>query len=69
MRFVATTLIWLYQKVASPLLPGACRFHPSCSEYARQAIEKFGMGRGLLVSGWRLLRCHPWNDGGIDPVP
>lgn len=69
MRFLAATLIWLYQKVASPLLPASCRFHPSCSEYARQAIEKFGMRRGLLVSGWRLLRCHPWSDGGIDPVP
>ena len=69
MKFLATAFIWLYQKLLSPLLPPACRFHPSCSEYARQAIERLGIGRGLLISAWRILRCHPWSVGGVDPVP
>ena len=69
MKFLATSLIRLYQKLVSPLLPPSCRFHPCCSEYALQAIEKFGIGKGLLVATWRVLRCHPWCAGGVDPLP
>ena len=58
-----------YQKVISPILPESCRFYPSCSEYACQAIEKFGVGRGLFLSATRISRCHPWNTGGVDLVP
>lgn len=65
-------LIWLlrgYKRFLSPLLPSACRFHPTCSVYAREAIEKHGVPRGLWLGLKRLARCHPFHPGGIDPVP
>ena len=58
-----------YQYAVSPLLPPACRFYPSCSEYAAQAIAAHGPGWGLWLALRRLLRCHPWHPGGLDPVP
>ncbi|MBQ3017427.1 MAG: membrane protein insertion efficiency factor YidD [Clostridia bacterium] len=58
-----------YKKVISPLFPPACRFTPTCSEYAIEAIEKFGAIRGSLLGGYRLLRCNPFCRGGYDPVP
>jgi hypothetical protein len=58
-----------YQALARPLLPPACRFHPSCSDYAAQSVERFGAARGLLLAARRLLRCHPLHPGGCDPVP
>ena len=57
-----------YQLAISPLLPPSCRFYPSCSAYAMQAITCYGLWRGLYMTGWRLLRCHPWHPGGWDPV-
>ncbi len=69
MRSIALGLLWIYQRFVSPLLPAACRFHPSCSEYARQAIVLHGFLKGSLLSLWRLLRCQPWCEGGFDPVP
>jgi putative membrane protein insertion efficiency factor len=69
MRRLAELLIRLYQWVISPLLPPACRFYPSCSEYARQAIERFGVLRGGWLALRRLARCHPFHPGGLDPVP
>jgi putative membrane protein insertion efficiency factor len=57
-----------YQRAFSPLLGARCRYYPSCSEYAAQAIERFGILRGLVLAGWRLLRCNPWSRGGLDPV-
>ena len=57
-----------YQKLISPLLGPRCRYYPSCSEYAAQSIERFGILRGLVLAGWRLLRCNPWSRGGVDPV-
>jgi len=62
-------LIGLYRRAVSPLLPPACRFHPSCSEYASEAIATHGMGRGVALAAGRIARCHPWCDGGLDPVP
>jgi hypothetical protein len=62
-------LIWLYQAALSPLLPPACRFYPSCSHYAAEAIERRGVAVGLWLAALRLLRCHPWHPGGYDPVP
>jgi putative membrane protein insertion efficiency factor len=53
----------------SPLLPAACRFHPTCSEYAVQAVETHGLLRGAGLSAWRLARCQPFSKGGYDPVP
>lgn len=58
-----------YRKAVSPLLPASCRFYPSCSQYAFEAIEKHGAGRGALLALDRLKRCHPWHPGGFDPVP
>ncbi len=58
-----------YQLVLSPLLGPRCRFYPSCSAYAVEAITTHGPVRGLWLAGRRLLRCHPWNPGGLDPVP
>ncbi|MFN4219048.1 MAG: membrane protein insertion efficiency factor YidD [Candidatus Bipolaricaulia bacterium] len=69
MRALALFLITLYQKLISPLLPRTCRFYPSCSEYAKQAIQKYGLLRGVWLAAKRISRCHPRNPGGLDPVP
>src|SRR3954454_14847613 len=68
-RYVATLLIRIYQWTVSPLLGPTCRFHPSCSNYALEAINRFGMLRGGWLTVKRLGRCHPWHPGGFDPVP
>jgi putative membrane protein insertion efficiency factor len=57
-----------YQRAVSPMLGARCKYYPSCSEYAAQAIERFGILRGLVLAAWRLLRCNPWSHGGFDPV-
>jgi len=67
-RRVALLPIRAYQLLLSPMLGGRCRYYPSCSEYAAQAIERFGILRGVVLAGWRLLRCNPWSRGGFDPV-
>lgn len=64
-----TALIRGYQFTVSPLLGARCRFYPSCSEYAIQAIETQGVLRGTGLAAWRILRCNPWNHGGVDFVP
>ncbi len=69
MRFIALGLIRLYQVTVSPWLPGSCRFHPSCSRFAYEAIERYGIWRGGFMALRRLARCHPFNAGGYDPVP
>jgi putative membrane protein insertion efficiency factor len=66
---LAVALLDLYKRFLSPLLPRACRFEPTCSAYARGAIERHGLARGLALSVRRLLRCHPFHPGGLDPVP
>ncbi|MHB8693703.1 MAG: membrane protein insertion efficiency factor YidD [Solirubrobacteraceae bacterium] len=67
-RKVLVAPIRAYQRLISPLFGSRCRYYPSCSEYAVQAIERFGILRGLVLAGWRLLRCNPWSAGGVDPV-
>jgi len=62
-------LIRLYQRWVSPCLPPSCRFFPSCSEYAAQAVTRHGLFRGSWLALRRLLRCHPFHSGGYDPVP
>ena len=66
---VAIGLIRIYQWLISPILPRACRFAPSCSEYAAEAIQLHGVARGGWLALRRLLRCHPWGGDGFDPVP
>lgn len=62
-------LIRLYQLTLSPFFGRQCRFHPSCSHYAAEAIQTHGVFKGTWLAGWRLLRCGPWTPGGYDPVP
>ncbi|ESQ14462.1 MAG TPA: membrane protein insertion efficiency factor YidD [Chromatiaceae bacterium] len=69
MRRLAKLLIRTYQLVVSPFLGNHCRFYPSCSQYAIEAIDRFGTLRGSLLALRRLSRCHPWHAGGFDPVP
>ncbi len=68
LRLVATAPIRFYSRVISPLVPARCKYEPSCSHYAVHAVRRFGVLRGLVLSGWRLLRCNPWSHGGFDPV-
>jgi uncharacterized protein len=68
-RRLLVAIIRGYQKVISPALPAACRFYPSCSAFAATAIERHGPVRGGYLAARRLLRCHPFHPGGIDPVP
>ena len=67
-RVIAIGLIRTYKLVISPLLPSACRFHPTCSEYMKDAIEKHGVLKGVGMGLRRLSRCHPFHEGGFDPV-
>jgi putative membrane protein insertion efficiency factor len=69
MRHVVAFLIRLYQRFVSPLLGARCRFYPSCSNYALQAVLSLGTPRGAWLTVRRLARCHPWHPGGYDPVP
>jgi len=72
MSFVArilTTAIVAYRRYVSPALPARCRFYPSCSAYALEALQRHGAVRGTVLTIWRLLRCQPFHPGGYDPVP
>jgi putative membrane protein insertion efficiency factor len=69
MKRVALVLIGFYRSAVSPHLPPACRYYPTCSAYAAEAIEKYGFFRGSLMAARRILRCHPFHAGGYDPVP
>lgn len=69
MQRILKALIRLYQVLLSPWLGGQCRFHPTCSHYAIEAIDRHGALRGSWLAARRIGRCHPWHVGGIDPVP
>lgn len=69
MKTILVLLIRVYQRWLSPALPPSCRFYPSCSEYACEAILKHGALKGVYLGARRILRCHPWHAGGYDPVP
>ncbi len=62
-------LFRVYRTAIAPAIGPVCRFYPSCSHYAQEAVDTWGLGRGLLLTGKRLLRCHPFAAGGLDPVP
>ncbi|HEX5801562.1 MAG TPA: membrane protein insertion efficiency factor YidD [Azospira sp.] len=69
MKKLLVLLIRFYQYAISPLLGSRCRFHPSCSEYTAEAIQKHGVWKGARLGMKRISRCHPWHPGGYDPVP
>ena len=66
MTYAATLLVRGYQRFLSPLLRARCKYHPTCSQYALDALREFGFLRGSVLAGWRLLRCNPWSHGGVD---
>lgn len=68
MKALLISVVQLYKTIVSPFLPSACRFYPTCSEYAMQALEKYGAIRGSKMAAYRLLRCQPFCKGGHDPV-
>jgi uncharacterized protein len=68
MRFVGIGGIYLYRYTLGVLFPATCKYHPSCSQYAIDAFRRYGLFRGAVVAGWRLLRCNPWSHGGVDHV-
>ena len=69
MKTALLIMIKLYKKTLSPLLGNHCRFLPTCSEYTYGAVEKYGAGLGIYLGAKRILKCHPFHDGGYDPVP
>lgn len=69
MRWLAIKLIHVYRYILSPWVGNQCRFYPSCSHYAEQALETHGFVKGCYLTLRRLLKCHPWHQGGLDPVP
>ena len=68
LRRLATAPVRVYQRAISPALPARCKYYPSCSEYAIQAVRRYGILRGVVLAAWRLLRCNPWSHGGVDFV-
>ena len=67
-RWIVLGPIWVYRRLVSPLMPPRCKYEPSCSAYAEQAVREYGILRGLVLAVWRVLRCNPWSHGGFDPV-
>ena len=67
-RSIVIAPVRFYQRAISPALPARCKYHPSCSEYAVQAVRRYGVLRGVVLAAWRLLRCNPWSHGGVDFV-
>ncbi len=68
MRALTLAILRIYKRAISPLLPSACRFYPTCSEYMTQAVEKYGAAKGVWMGVKRLSKCHPFHEGGLDPV-
>jgi putative membrane protein insertion efficiency factor len=66
--FAGLGLVYVYRYTLGVLFPASCKYHPSCSQYAVDAIRKYGLVRGSVRAGWRLLRCNPWSHGGVDPA-
>lgn len=72
---IAMSVLWIYKRVVSPILHtllgpfSGCRFHPTCSVYAAEAVRRHGVGKGSILAAKRICRCHPWGECGHDPVP
>ncbi|MFV0633013.1 membrane protein insertion efficiency factor YidD [Demequina sp.] len=69
LRLILIGLIRLYQLVISPLLGPRCKYYPSCSSYGLEAVRVHGAAKGTILAAWRVLRCNPWSNGGVDDVP
>ncbi len=69
LEYILIAIILFYRKLISPMFPSSCRFYPTCSAYSLEAIKKYGPFRGIYLSVRRILKCHPYNKGGYDPVP
>jgi putative membrane protein insertion efficiency factor len=67
-RSIAIAPVRFYQRAISPAIPARCKYYPSCSEYAVQAVRRYGVLRGIVLAAWRLVRCNPWSHGGVDHV-
>jgi putative membrane protein insertion efficiency factor len=65
-KYLGIALVYGYRRLISPLFPGSCKFHPTCSQYAIDALRKYGLVRGSYLAARRLARCHPWSHGGVD---
>ena len=65
-RLIGVGLVWAYRLTLGALFPTTCKYHPSCSQYALDAVHKHGLVKGSLKAGWRLARCNPWSHGGVD---
>jgi uncharacterized protein len=68
MKYAAIAAVHVYRWTLGPLAAGSCKYHPSCSQYALDALRTYGFVRGSILAGWRLLRCNPWSHGGVDFV-
>ena len=68
MRYVGIAGVYAYRYTLGALFPATCKYHPSCSQYALDALRQYGLVRGTILTGWRLLRCNPWSHGGVDFV-
>ena len=66
MKYIGIGLVYVYRFTLGPFLGGQCKYHPSCSQYAIDALRKHGLVKGSALAGWRLLRCNPWSRGGVD---
>jgi uncharacterized protein len=66
MRYLAMGLVYTYRWTLGRVFGGRCKYHPSCSQYALDALREFGFVKGSILAGWRLLRCNPWSHGGVD---
>jgi putative membrane protein insertion efficiency factor len=69
MKYILILIVKFYRKFISPLKPPCCKYYPTCSAYAVEALKRHGAVKGIILAGWRLLRCNPWSLGGIDYVP
>jgi putative membrane protein insertion efficiency factor len=67
-RYLAIGGVYAYRYTLGALFPASCKYHPSCSQYAIEALRRYGLARGVVLAGWRLLRCNPWSHGGVDRV-
>ncbi len=69
MKYIGIALVYVYRYTIGVFSPGSCKYHPSCSQYAIDALRTHGLIRGSALTAWRLLRCNPWSHGGVDRVP